>query len=251
MSATRSMSGGTQDGRIVLVTGASRGIGRAVALECARRGAQVLALARTVGALEELDDDAAELMGRISLVPADLTDAEVVARLPAALAERFGRLDGLVLNAGTLGELAPVPDVDGKVLSNALQVNVTANWALLAGLDPLLRASQAGRVVGVTSSRARKHVPFWSVYGATKAAFEHLVLTYAAERGDSAVRANLFDPGPVATRMRAEAMPGEDQSALTQPEEVAVLIADMVEAGYGETGATRAFRDVGAERLTS
>ena len=238
-----------QADRIVLVTGASRGIGRAVALECARRGAQVLALARTQGALEELDDECAALPGSLSLIPADLTDAEMVARLPAALEGRFGRLDGLVLNAGTLGELSPVTDVDGKVLSNALQVNVTANWALLAGLDPLLRASDAGRVVGITSSRARKHVPFWSVYGATKAAFEHLVLTYAAEREGSGVTANLFDPGPVATGMRAKAMPGEDQSALTQPDEVARLIADMVAAGYAGTGATASFRALAAQSV--
>ena len=237
----------TDASRIVLVTGASRGIGRAVAHDCARRGHRVLALARTQGALEELDDDCASLPGSVSLIPADLTDGEMVARLPAALAERFGRLDALVLNAGTLGELAPVTDVDGKVLSNALQVNVTANWALLAGLDPLLRASEAGRVVGVTSSRARKHVPFWSVYGATKAAFEHLVLTYAAERAGSGVTANLFDPGPVATKMRAKAMPGEDQAELTQPEEVARLIADMAEAGYEGTGRTAAFRELAAE----
>ena len=236
----------TDPARLTLVTGASRGIGRAVALACARRGDHVLALARTVGALEELDDEAKAAGGTVSLIPADLTDADAIGRLPAALSARFGRLDGLVLNAGTLGELAPVTDVDGKVLSNALQVNVTANWALLAGLDPLLQASDAGRVVGVTSSRARKHVPFWSVYGATKAAFEHLVLTYAAERANGAVRANLFDPGPVATKMRAEAMPGEDQSALTQPGEVARVIAEMAGAAFEGTGKTVAFREVGA-----
>ena len=228
--------------RIALVTGASRGIGRAVALELARRGDHVLALARTQGALEALDDEVAGAGGTVSLIPADLTDEKAVSALPGALAERFGRLDALVLNAGTLGELAPVTDVDGKVLSNALTLNVTANWALLAGLDPLLQRSDAARVVGVTSSRARKHVPFWSVYGASKAAFEHLVLTYAAEREGMGI--NLFDPGPVATRMRAKAMPGEDQAALTQPGAVARVIADMAGAGHEGTGQTIAYREL-------
>ena len=230
--------------RIVLVTGASRGIGRAVAAELARRGDHVLALARTQGALEELDDEVTRAGGTVSLIPADLTEEQALGALPGALAERFGRLDGLVLNAGTLGELAPVTDVDGKVLSNALTLNVTANWALLAGLDPLLQRSGAARVVGVTSSRARKHVPFWSVYGASKAAFEHLVLTYAAEREGMGV--NLFDPGPVATRMRAKAMPGEDQSTITQPGEVARVIADMAGAACERTGEIVAYREMTA-----
>ena len=146
-----------------------------------------------------------------------------------------------MLNAGTLGELAPVTDVDGKTLSNAMTLNVTANWALLAGLDPLLQSSPAARVVGITSSRARKHVPFWSVYGASKAAFEHLILTYAAEREGMGI--NLADPGPVATGMRAKAMPGEDQSTITQPGEVAVMIADMAGVQYDATGQTVAYRE--------
>lgn len=231
----------TSPQRIILVTGASRGIGRAVAVELAQRGDHVLALARTQGALESLDDEITSAGGTVSLIPADLTDEQTLGALPGALNDRFGKLDGLVLNAGTLGELAPVTDVDGKVLSNALTVNVTANWALLAGLDPLLQQSAGARVVGVTSSRARKHVPFWSVYGASKAAFEHLLLTYAAEREDMGI--NLLDPGPVATGMRAKAMPGEDQSTLTQPGEVATLIADMASAAYVGSGQIVAYKD--------
>ena len=231
----------TNPQRVVLVTGASRGIGCAVAAELARRGDHVLALARTQGALEELDDEVTAAGGQVSLIVADLTEEQTLAALPGALATRFGRLDGLVLNAGTLGELAPVTDVDGKTLSNAMTLNVSANWALLAGLDPLLQSSPAARVVGVTSSRARKHVPFWSVYGASKAAFEHLVLTYAAEREGMGI--NLADPGPVATGMRAKAMPGEDQSTITQPEEVAVMIADMAGRAYDATGQTVAYRE--------
>ena len=234
----------TDPQRVVLVTGASRGIGRAVATELAARGDHVLALARTQGALESLDDEVTKAGGTVSLIPADLTEERTLGALPGALADRFGRLDGLVLNAGTLGELAPVTDVDGKVLSNALTLNVTANWALLAGLDPLLQQSGAARVVGVTSSRARKHVPFWSVYGASKAAFEHLMLTYAAER--EAMRVNLFDPGPVATAMRAKAMPGEDQATITQPGEVARVIADMAGAPYEKTGEIVAYREMTA-----
>lgn len=231
----------TSPQRVVLVTGASRGIGRAVAAELARRGDHVLALARTQGALEALDDEVTAAGGQVSLIVADLMEEQTLAALPGALAERFGRLDGLVLNAGTLGELAPVTDVDGKTLSNAMTLNVTANWALLAGLDPLLQSSPAARVVGITSSRARKHVPFWSVYGASKAAFEHLILTYAAEREGMGV--NLADPGPVATGMRAKAMPGEDQSTITQPAEVAVMIADMAGEQYDATGQTVAYRE--------
>lgn len=231
----------TSPQRVVLVTGASRGIGRAVAAELARRGDHVLALARTQGALEALDDEVTAANGTVSLIVADLMEEQTLAALPGALAERFGRLDGLVLNAGTLGELAPVTDVDGKTLSNAMTLNVTANWALLAGLDPLLQSSPAARVVGITSSRARKHVPFWSVYGASKAAFEHLILTYAAEREGMGV--NLADPGPVATGMRAKAMPGEDQSTITQPAEVAVMIADMAGKQYDATGQTVAYRE--------
>ena len=229
--------------RIALVTGASRGIGRAAAVALAKEGAHVLCLARTQGALEELDDEITRAGGQCSLIPADLTDGEMVARLPGALAERFGRLDALVLNAGTLGELAPVADTDGKVLSNALTLNVTANWSLLAGLDPLLDAAPAARVVGVTSSRARKSVAFWSVYAASKAAFEQLVLTYAAEKETGTVKANLLDPGPVATRMREKAMPGEDQSTITQPAEIGALIAEMASETWSETGGLVRFRD--------
>jgi NAD(P)-dependent dehydrogenase (short-subunit alcohol dehydrogenase family) len=231
------------EGRLVLVTGASRGIGRAAAVELARRGAHVLALARTVGALEALDDEVTAAGGKVSLIPADLTDEEAMARLPDALAARFGRLDALILNAGTLGELMPVTDVDGKLMTSAMRLNVGANWQLLAGLDPLLRESEAGRVVGVTSSRARKAVPFWGLYAASKAAFERLVLTYAAEREDTPVRANLLDPGPIATKMRAKAMPGEDQAALTQPEELAPLLADMAGAAWTETGGLVSYRE--------
>ena len=229
--------------RIVLVTGASRGIGRAAARELARRGAHVLCLARTVGALEELDDEVRAEGGACSLIPADLTDEDAVTRLPAALAERFGRLDALVLNAGTLGELTPVTDIDGKTWSNALEVNVTANWRLLAGLDPLLRLSEAGRVVGITSSRARKYVPFWTTYSASKAAFEALLLTYAAERAETKIRTNLIDPGPIATGMRAKAMPGEDQDTLAQPEDLAPLIADVAGEGFTENAVRLSFKE--------
>nr|WP_221400946.1 SDR family NAD(P)-dependent oxidoreductase [Parvularcula dongshanensis] len=236
---------------MILVTGASRGIGRAAALEMARRGHHVLCLARTVGALEALDDEVAKLGGQCSLIPADLTDEAAMERLPGALAERFGKLDALILNAGTLGELTPVTDVDGKLLSSAMTLNVTANWLLLGGLDPLLRASEAGRVVGVTSGRARKAVPFWGLYAASKAAFERLILTYAAERENGAVKANLVDPGPIATRMRQKAMPGEDQSTLPQPEDLAPLVADMAEPSWEESGTLVSFKAWREDRPTS
>jgi NAD(P)-dependent dehydrogenase (short-subunit alcohol dehydrogenase family) len=231
-------------GNTILVTGASRGIGRASALEFARRGAHVLCLARTAGALEELDDEIAPLAGGCSLIPVDLTDGEALRRLPPVLMERFGKLDGLVLNAGTLGELTPVTDIDEKLWESAFALNVTANRRLLALTDPLLRLSEAGRVIGLTSSRAQKAVPFWAVYSATKAAFERIFLTYAEERRSTAIRANLLDPGPVATRMRAKAMPGEDPETITQPEETASLIADMASPAWDKTGETVRWRDL-------
>lgn len=226
----------SKEQRVALVTGASRGIGRAAAVALASCGTHVLCLARTRNALEELENEITVTGGRCSLIVADLLDANEVSRLPDTLAERFGTLDALVLNAGTLGELVSVTATDATVLSDALTLNVTANWSLLSGLDRLLSASSAARVVGITSSRAHKSVPNWFVYAASKAAFEQLVLTYAAEKESSQIKANLLDPGPVATDMRASAIPGEDQSSLTQPAEIGALIAEMADGAWESTG---------------
>lgn len=224
------------DGRIALVTGASRGIGYAVALELARAGAHVVALARTVGGLEDLDDAIRADGGTATLVPVDLKDMPALDRLGASIHERWGRLDILVGNAGILGTLSPVGHIREKDWDAAMTINVTANWRLLRSLDPLLRASDAGRAVFVTSGASFKARPFWATYATTKAALETLVRTYAAEVEKMGVKANLFSPGPVRTAMRAKAMPGEDPETLPAPADVAPAFLPLVSAELEHTG---------------
>jgi NAD(P)-dependent dehydrogenase (short-subunit alcohol dehydrogenase family) len=209
-------------GRVALVTGASRGIGRAVALELAKAGVHVIALARTTGALEELDDEISALGGTATLVPLDLKDSDGLDRLQPALIERWGKLDILIGNAGILGPLAPLGHVSPKEWDNVLAVNLTANWRLIRALDPLLRASDAGRVVFVSSGAARKCLAYWGPYSVSKAGLEALARTYAHETATTPVRSVIVNPGPLRTRMRAEAMPGEDPMSLRTPEELAV-----------------------------
>lgn len=209
--------------RIALVTGASRGIGRALALELARAGVHVVALARTQGALEELDDEIGALGGGATLVPCDLADFDALDRLGAALFERWGRLDIFVGNGGVLGPLSPLAHVDPKEWDRVVAVNVTANWRLIRSLDPLLRASGAGRVIFITSGAAHRATmkPFWGPYATSKAALEAMARTYAAETVSDGVTVMLANPGPLRTRMRAQAMPGEDPMTLRTPEEFA------------------------------
>jgi NAD(P)-dependent dehydrogenase (short-subunit alcohol dehydrogenase family) len=208
-------------GRVALVTGASRGIGRAVALELAKAGAHVIALARTTGALEQLDDEITALGGSATLVPLDLKDSEGLDRLQPALIGRWGKLDILIGNAGILGPLAPLGHVSPKEWDNVLAVNLTANWRLIRALDPLLRTSDAGRVVFVSSGAARKCLAYWGPYSVSKAGLEALARTYANETATTPVRSIIVNPGPLRTRMRAEAMPGEDPMSLRTPEELA------------------------------
>jgi NAD(P)-dependent dehydrogenase (short-subunit alcohol dehydrogenase family) len=215
------------EGRIALVTGASRGIGRAVALELAREGAHVIAVARTVGALEELDDEIKRQGGQATLVPLDLKDGPAFPRLAGAVAERWKRLDVLIGNAGVLGSLTPVTNINPKDWVDALEVNVNANLRLIQFLDPLLKASDAGRAVFVTSGAVQKLRAYWGTYNATKAALDALIKTYAAECAATNVRVNLFNPGPTRTIMRAKAFPGEDPMTLPTPEEVAVKIVEL------------------------
>ncbi len=215
-------------GRIVLVTGASRGIGRACALGFARAGAQVVAVARTQGALEALDDEAQAATGRaLTLVPADLTDGDGIDRLGAALFERFGRLDVLFANAGELGLVTPVAHLDPKVWDRAVAVNMTANYRLIRSVDPLLRAAPAGRAVFLTTGLAQAPRAFFGAYAATKAGLEALVRTYADETEHTAVRCALLSPGPMRTRMRATAFPGEDPEALPAPEAIVPLALEL------------------------
>jgi NAD(P)-dependent dehydrogenase (short-subunit alcohol dehydrogenase family) len=233
--------------RIVLVTGASRGIGRAAARAIAKTGAHVIAVARTVGGLEELDDEIKKDGGDgATLVPMDLRNFDGLDQLGASIHERWGRLDGLFGNAGSLGELSPITHLAPKMWQEALDVNVTANWRLIRSLDPLLKKSEAGRAVFMTSGAARKHTPFWGSYAVTKAALESLVLTYAAECEGSNVKANLFSPGPLRTRMRARAMPGEDPNTLEPPEAVTPLIVEMLSASYAKNGALNLYQRTGS-----
>jgi NAD(P)-dependent dehydrogenase (short-subunit alcohol dehydrogenase family) len=207
--------------RIAVVTGASRGIGRATALALAKAGAHVVAVARTEGGLVELDDEIRATTGHsATLVPLDVTDFDGLDRLGAALFERWKRLDILVGNAGLLGPLSPLGHVRPKDFEKVMAVNLTANWRLIRSLDPLLRLSDAGRAVFVTSGAARRFRAYWGPYAISKAALEALTATYAAECEGTAVRVNLFNPGPIRTRMRAEAMPGEDPETLQPPEAV-------------------------------
>ncbi len=222
--------------RIALVTGASRGIGRATALALARAGAHVVAVARTVGGLEELDDEIRALGGTATLVPLDLKDAPGIVRLAAALTERYQRLDVMVGNAGILGPLSPLDHVEPKAWDEVLAVNVTANWHLIRAMGPLLRRASAGRVVFVTSGIVARPRAYWGPYTVSKAALEALARTYAAETVSTPVRVNLFNPGPTRTRMRATAMPGEDPGELKTPEPVAEKIVELCLPQFQDTG---------------
>ena len=223
--------------RIALVTGASRGIGRAAALAFAEAGAHVVAVARTQGALEELDDEIRARGGDpATLVPLDLKDMEALDRLGAALHERWGKLDVLFGNAGILGDLTPLGHVDPKTWDTLMAVNVTANWRLIRSLDPLLRASDAGRAIFVSSGAAHKCTAYWGPYSVSKAALEALARTYAAETVETTVRVMLVNPGPLRTRMRASAMPGEDPETLRTPDDLAPHIVRLASPEWSETG---------------
>jgi NAD(P)-dependent dehydrogenase (short-subunit alcohol dehydrogenase family) len=222
--------------KIALVTGASRGIGRATALALARAGAHVVALARTQGGLEELDDAIKKEGGSATLVPADLRDFDALDRLGAALHERYGRLDVLVGNAGQSGNLSPLAHVDVKDWDEVMAVNVTANWRLLRSFDLLLRQAEAARGVFISSGRTYKSASYWGPYSVSKAALEMLVRTYASETEKTNVKVNLFNPGPTRTRMRAKAMPGEDPMTLPTPEEVADYILPLCLPTCTESG---------------
>lgn len=221
------------------MTGASRGIGRAIALELARAGAHVIALARTQGALEDLDDAIRREGREATLVPCDLKDFEALDRLGAAIYERWGKLDIFIGNAGVLGPVTPLAHVEPKQWEEAFAVNVTANWRLIRSLDPLLRASAAGRAVFVTSgvaSRADARA-YWGLYAASKAALDVLARTYAAETATTTpIKVMLVNPGRMRTRMRAAAMPGEDPETLPTPEELAPKLAQLLSPEWSETG---------------
>ena len=217
-------------GRIALVTGASRGIGAAVAKRYAAEGAHLVLVARTVGGLEEVDDAIRSAGGQAAtLVPLDLREFDALDRLGASLHERFGRLDVLVGNAALLGGLSPLGHIAPETWAEVMDVNVTANWRLIRSLDPLLRQSNAGRAIFVTSGVTAGAHAYWGAYAVTKAALEMLVKVYGAEIAKTNVRANLVSPGVVRTGMRASAFPGEDPMSLPAPEEITDVFVDLAE----------------------
>jgi len=222
--------------KIALVTGASRGIGAALALQLAEAGAHVVAVARTVGGLEELDDKIKAFGGTATLVPVDIKDMDGIARLALAIHERYGRLDVMVGNAGILGVLSPLPHVEPKDFDNIFAVNVKANWQLIRTMDPLLRAAPAGRAVFVTSGLSWQGRAYTGIYGASKAALNAMIATYAAELATTNVRVNLFSPGPTRTRLHASGWPGIDPDTLPTPDDVAktalpLCLPDSAESG--------------------
>jgi NAD(P)-dependent dehydrogenase (short-subunit alcohol dehydrogenase family) len=225
---------GFLDGQLALVTGASRGIGAATAEALAREGAHVVITARTSGGLEEVEERIHAAGGSATIAPLDLTDGDSISRLAAAISGRWEKLDILMLNAAMLGSLSPAQAIDGKEFNKVLTLNLLANQALIAAFDPILRRSEQGRVLAVTSSVGREPRAFWGAYGASKAALETMVLAYADEnRNFPSPRVAIIEPRATATHMRQEAFPGEDQSTLQPPSAVAEAIVGLLRTGFG------------------
>lgn len=229
------------EGQLAVVTGASRGIGAATAEALAAEGAHVILVARTAAGLEEVEDRIHAAGGSATIAPLDLTEGESIARLAAAVAERWGKLDMLVLNAAMLGTLTPVPAIEGKEFNKLLTLNLIAQQALIAAFDSLLRKSGGARVLAVTSSVGRNPRSYWGAYGASKAALETLVLAYAEEVRSFGIKTAIVDPGATATIMRGRAYPGEDQATLKSPAVVGQAIAELLSNDF-ETGRHLAVR---------
>jgi NAD(P)-dependent dehydrogenase (short-subunit alcohol dehydrogenase family) len=226
-------------GKVAVVTGASRGIGRASALALAKAGAHVVAVARTEGALTEFDDEVRAATGQsATLVPLDIADGDGLDQLGLALHQRFGRLDILVHSAAVLGPVTPVSHIEPKHWDRVVAVNLTATYRLIRSFEPLLRASDAGRAIFLTTWNAANPNAFWGPYGVTKAGMEHMVRTWASELEQTAVRAVLLDPDIMRTRMRAEAMPGEDPATVRDPSEIGPLIVELAQADLGQPRST-------------
>lgn len=224
-------------GRTALITGASRGIGRAVALRFAQEGAHLILTARTQGALEELDDEVVNITGKpATLIPLDLMDFDAIDQMGAAIFDRFKKLDILVGNAGMLTNLTPMAQVKPKDWDRVIALNLTANYRLLRSLDPLLRASEAGRAIFVSSTVTQGVWPFWGAYGVSKAGLENMVLTYASEIKKTNIKANILNPGPTRTGMRRTPYPGEDPESVKPPEEVTEHFVRLAEASCEKNG---------------
>ena len=224
------------EGKIALVTGASRGLGREMALHLAREGAHIIATARTQGGLEELDDAIGAAGSTATLVPLDVRDYDGIDRLGAAIFERWKKLDIFVGNAGALGKITPLAHVDPKVWAESIDVNITSNYRFIRSLDPLLRSADWARVVFVTSGLAFKCTPYWGAYSVGKAGLEAVMRTYANEMANTSVRSNCFSPGATRTKMRATAMPGEDPMTLPTPEEVSAQMVAMCLEDFADNG---------------
>lgn len=224
------------DGKIALITGASRGIGAAIARAYAREGAHCILLARTKAALEELDDEIRELGGSATLLPMNLKHDKKIDALGPTLFERFGKLDVFVANAGLLGPLSPLNHVADTDWANVMNININANWRLVRTLSPLLEKSDAGRAIFLTSGAVSKNRAYWGPYTVSKAALEALAKTWAAEVATTNVRVNLVNPGPVATQMRAKAMPGEDPSTIPQPDDLGPLLVKLAKEDVTTNG---------------
>lgn len=225
--------------KIALITGASRGIGAAVAKRYAAEGAHVILTARTVGGLEEVDDAIQSAGGQATLVPLDVMEFDKIDQLGGVIHERFGKLDILVANAGMLGELAPMTHIAPIVWDKTFAVNVTANYRLIRSFDPLLRQSDHGRAIFVSSGITTHVAPYWGVYAASKAALESMVYTYAAEVNNTNLKVNIVHPGVVATKMRAQAMPGENPDILPKPEDITEIFVDLAEDSLDVSGQIR------------
>lgn len=223
-------------GRLALVTGASRGIGYFLSLELARRGAHVIAVARTVGGLEELDDEIGKAGGSATLVPLDITDMDGIDRLGGSIHERWGKLDIMVANAGILGTISPIGHVEAKTFEKVMNINVTSVWRLIRSTDPLLRLSDAGRAILLSSGVAHSCRAFWAPYAASKAAVEVMARSWAAETVQMNLKVNSVNPGATRTAMRAQAMPGEDPETLPTPQSVAERIVKLADPALTVTG---------------
>ena len=241
-------TGGRLEGRVALITGASRGIGAGAAIALAKAGAHVILVARTEGGLTETDDAIRAGGGSATLVPLDLADFEQIDRMAISVAERFGRLDILIGNAAMLGMMGPTGHIDPEIWEQAFALNVTANFRLIRAFDAMLRASDAGRAIFITSGVASKIRPYWGPYPPTKAALERMVLNYAAEMEKTNLRANILDPGILRTRLRAQGFPGEDPMDHPEPESIAHIFVDLADPACERTGEVVTARDYPPEK---
>lgn len=239
------------DGRLAFVTGASRGLGRAVALALAKRGAHVIATARTNGALEDLDDAIRAFGGSATLLPLDLSKTEKLDQLGPTIFQRWTHLDILVANAGILGPLSPLPHVTADAWNAVIDTNLSANWRLIRTFDPLLQRSSAGRAVFITSGAASAKYAYWGPYAVSKAGLEALAKTYALENESTDLKINVADPGPMSTAMRAKAFPGEDPKTIPRPEDVAEMVVELCLPGETRNGSIVRYREWSKERAQS